>query len=146
MVKLLLDSGADSQRYDLSNLYRAVEDQRRDIISALINLDVRSQKAVLKFAVLRNDFRLVEFFIDEGLNFAEQGHVGLYVAETKGYEDIARLLRLRGATPRALSEDDKMNWDEEGRDGTYRPPYICCFASIDDEVLEDEDEDEVSED
>lgn len=147
MVKLLLDSGADPQRYDLSNLYRAVEDQRRDIISALIKLDVRSQRAVLKLAALRNDCGLVEFLIDEGLNVAEQGHVGLYVAEMKGYEDIARLLRLRGATLFALSGDDKMDWEEEDRDGTYRRRSICCFASIDDEVLEDEDEeDEVPED
>lgn len=144
MAKLLLDSGADPQRYGLSNLYRAVADGRRDIISVLVKLDVRSHKYVMKLAALRNDCSMVKFLIDEGLDVAEQGHVGLYVAEMKGYEDIARLLRLRGATLFALSEDDKMNWEKEGTDGRDRG-FIWQFVSIDDEVDEDDSEDDDSE-
>ncbi|KAJ5169214.1 uncharacterized protein N7482_004808 [Penicillium canariense] len=122
MVNKLLE-GADPQRYTPSPLYRAVKDGRRDLISALLKSDVRSQKAALKLAVLRRDYPMVEFLLSGGLNTSECGHAGLYVAEMKGYKDITTLLKLRGATIDALSEADKMNWATEDKDGTGRPKY-----------------------
>jgi hypothetical protein len=124
IVKKLLECGADPQRYTPSPLYRPVDDGRRDLISILLKRDVRSQKAALKLAVLRRDYTVVEFLLSAGLNASEHGHAGLYVAEMKGYEDIATLLMLRGVTVDALSEADKMNWAVEDKDGTDRPKYL----------------------
>jgi hypothetical protein len=138
IVNKLLECGADPQRYTPSPLYRAVADGRRDLISALIKCDVRSQKAALKFAILRRNYSMVEFLLSVGLNATEHGHAGLYVAEKKGYEDIATLLKLCGATVDALSEADKVNWAVEDKDGTDRPKYWWCSYPHGDEVDEPE--------
>ncbi|KAF3392468.1 hypothetical protein F1880_008637 [Penicillium rolfsii] len=126
IVNLLLECGADPQRYTPSPLYRAVEDGRRDLISALLKYDLRSQKAALKLAVLRMDYPMVEFLLSAGLDASERGHLGLYVAEMKGHKDIAALLKLRGATVDAVSEIDRVNWAAEDGDGTDRPKYYWC--------------------
>jgi ankyrin repeat protein len=139
IVKHLLGRGADPQRYTPSPLYRAVEDGRRDLISILLKHDMRSQKSALKLSVLRRDYSMVEFLLSAGINASEHGHAGLYTAEMKGYEDIATLLKLQGATVDALSEADKVNWEVEDKDGTDRPTYYPrCFLYVDPEIDENE--------
>jgi ankyrin repeat protein len=138
IVNKLLECGADPQRYTPSPLYRAVEDGRRDLISALLKHDVRSQKAALKLAVLRGDYSMVEFLLSAGLSASEHGHAGLYAAEMKGYEDITTLLKLHGATVDALSEADKMKWATEDKDGTDPPTYYRCFIQTSPEIDESE--------
>lgn len=140
IVNKLLESGADPQRYTPSPLYRAVEDGRRDLISALLKHDVRSQKAALKLAVLRRDYSMVEFLLSVGLNVSEHGHAGLYAAEMTGYEDMTTLLKLHGATVDGLSEVDRKEWATEDKDGTDRPTYrnYRCFIQTSEEIEEPE--------
>jgi hypothetical protein len=132
IVNKLLECGADPQRYTPSPLYRAVEDGRRDLISTLLKRDVRSQKAALKLAVLRGDYSMVEFLLSAGLSASEHGHAGLYAAEMKGNEGITTLLKLHGATVDALSEADKIKWEKDDKDETYRLRfYRSCFLVAD---------------
>lgn len=109
IVNKLLEYSVDAQRYTPSPLYRAVEDGRRGLICALLS-HTRSQKAVLKLAVLRKDYSPVNFLLSISLNPADYGHAGLYVAEMKGYTEIANPLKLRGATVDALCEADQRKW------------------------------------
>ncbi|CAI7621694.1 unnamed protein product [Penicillium manginii] len=94
MVSKLLECGADPQRYTPSPLCRAVEDDHQDIVSVLLKRDVRSQKPALKLAALRGNYSMVEFLLRNGLDASEHGNASLYVAERKGYKDMANLLKL----------------------------------------------------
>ncbi|KAJ5734800.1 hypothetical protein N7533_013203 [Penicillium manginii] len=123
MVKKLLECGADPQQYMPSPLYRAVEDNNLDIVRILLKLEMRSHKSVLKLAVLRGDYSMVEFLLCNGLNASEHGNTGLYAAEMKGYKDMASLLKLHGATIDTLSDRDRAEWESEDRDGTDRPIF-----------------------
>ncbi|CAI7625189.1 unnamed protein product [Penicillium manginii] len=127
-VKKLLERGADPQRYTPSPLYRAVEDNHLDIISVLLKLDTRSQKPALKLAVLRGNYSMVEFLLCNGLKASEHGGAALYVAEMKGYKDMASLLKHHGATIDTLSDMDRDEWEAEDRDGTDRP--IHYWSSV----------------
>ncbi|KAJ5404289.1 hypothetical protein N7509_004160 [Penicillium cosmopolitanum] len=133
LVNNLLDCGADPQRYTPSPLYRAVEDDRRDIVSILLKRDIRSQKSAIKLASLRENYAMVEFLLCNGLNAAEHGHVSLYVAEMKGYKEMADLLRRHGASFDTLSNRDREDWQKEDRDGTDRPHHFfqSCIPSED---------------
>ncbi|KAJ5734802.1 hypothetical protein N7533_013205 [Penicillium manginii] len=128
IVKKLLERGADPQRYTPSPLYRAVEDNHLDIISVLLKLDTRSQKPALKLAVLRGNYSMVEFLLCNGLKASEHGGAALYVAEMKGYKDMASLLKHHGATIDTLSDMDRDEWEAEDRDGTDRP--IHYWSSV----------------
>jgi hypothetical protein len=123
MVSKLLECGADPERYTPSPLYRAVEDDNLDIVSILLKMDKRSQKSALKLAVLRRNSSMVEFLLLGGLGASEHGNAGLYVAEMKGYKEIACLLKLHGATIDTLSDRDRKKWEAEDRDGTDRAKY-----------------------
>ncbi|CAI7625179.1 unnamed protein product [Penicillium manginii] len=122
-MKKLLKRGADPQQYMPSPLYRAVEDNNLDMVRILLKLEMRSHKSVLKLAVLRGDYSMVEFLLCNGLNASEHGNNGLYAAEMKGYKDMASLLKLHGATIDTLSDRDRAEWESEDRDGTDRPIY-----------------------
>ncbi|KAJ5742332.1 hypothetical protein N7533_011741 [Penicillium manginii] len=123
MVSKLLECGADPERYTPSPLYRAVEDDNLDIVSILLKMDKRSQKSALKLAVLRRNYSMVEFLLLGGLGASEHGNAGLYVAEMKGYKELACLLKLHGATIDTLSDRDRKKWEAEDRDGTDRARY-----------------------
>ncbi|KAJ5376478.1 hypothetical protein N7509_013364 [Penicillium cosmopolitanum] len=130
MVSKLLECGADPQRYTPSPLYRAVEDDHRDIVSVLLKRNLRSQKSALKLATLRGNYLMVEFLLCNGLNASEYGNASLHAAEMKGYKNIANLLKLHGATIDTLSDGDRENWEAEDRDGTDRPiGYGWCSGA-----------------
>lgn len=143
MVNKLLECGADPQRYTPSPLYRAVEDDHQDIVSILLNRDVRSQKSALKLATLRGNYPMVEFLLCNGLNASEHGNASLYVAEMKGYKNMANLLKLHGATLDTLSDEDRENWEAEDRDGTDRPiGYGWCSGGPEEGYPDDSSESE----
>jgi ankyrin repeat protein len=142
VVGNLLARGADPQLYTPLPLYRAVEDGRRDIISLLLKLDVRSQKAALKLAVLQEDCSMVQFLLC-GVEAPENGNAGLFVAEMKGFKDIVSLLKTHGVSIDALDECDKDDWEKEDGDGAVRFHYYMkpqqCMG---DQAGIDEDSDE----
>ncbi|KAJ5734719.1 hypothetical protein N7533_013122 [Penicillium manginii] len=144
MVSKLLECGADPQRYTPSPLCRAVEDDHQDIVSVLLKRDVRSQKPALKLAALRGNYSMVEFLLRNGLDASEHGNASLYVAERKGYKDMANLLKLHGATIDTLSDSDRENWESEDRDGTDRPnlKHGCCCVPPEEDVPDEPSEPE----
>jgi len=83
----------------------------------------------------------VRLLLDRGLNVLQYACAGLHTAEMKGAWDILSLLKSRGATLAALSDDDKEKWAEENGDGTKRAINNRIFISYD-EVLEPDDEPE----
>ncbi|KAJ5117808.1 hypothetical protein N7448_011440 [Penicillium atrosanguineum] len=142
LVKLLLDRGADAERYAPSPLYRAVEDNRHDIIPILLKSGVGPQATALKLAVLQGNESIVRLLLDGGLRVLECGHSGLYAAEMKGQHNIVNLLKSRGATIAALSDIDRTNWADKDGDGTIRPFHQRLFISYADEVEEEPDADD----
>ncbi|CAI7647896.1 unnamed protein product [Penicillium discolor] len=118
LIKLLLQRGADPELYTPSPLYRAVKDDRRDIIPILLEY--------------------VRLLLDGGLNVSQYGHAGLYTAKIKGDQDMVDLLESRGATLAALTDVEKENWAGEDGDGT-RPIFQRMFISDENEIEEEED-------
>ena len=125
IVKLLLQRGADPERYAPSPLYRAVKDNRRDIIPILLKYGVGPQATALKLAVLHRDESMVRLLLDGGLNVSQYGYTGLYTAEMKGDWDMVNLLKSRGATLATLSDIEKGLG--EGRRGRYSA-YPSAFV------------------
>lgn len=107
VVKLLLERGANSDLYVASPLYRAVEDNQRDIITLLLKYSVGPQTAALKLAVLRGDENMVRFLLDSEFRVREYGCAALYAAKMKGDRDMVGLLESRGATLGLLGEGDR---------------------------------------
>ncbi|KAJ6133675.1 hypothetical protein N7471_008890 [Penicillium samsonianum] len=142
LVKLVLQRGADPELYAPSPLYRAVKDDRRDIIPVLLEHGVGPQATALKLAVLHEDESMVRLLLDGGLNVSQYGYAGLYTAKMKGEQDMVDLLESQGATLAALTDTDKRNWAKEDGDGTRRPIFHLMFISDETEIEEDEEEDD----
>lgn len=121
LVRLLLPRGADLELYTSSPLYRAVKDDRRDIIPILLEYGVGPQETALKLAVLNEDESMMRLLLDRGFNVSRYGHTGLFTAEQKCLWDIINLLKSRGATLAALSHHDSLIWTQEDGDGTGSP-------------------------
>jgi ankyrin repeat protein len=145
LVKLLLQGDADPELYAPSPLYRAVKDDRRNIIPVLLEYGVGPQATALKLAVLHEDESMVRL-LDEGLNVSQYGYAGLYTAKIKGDQDMVDLLESQGATLAAFTDTDKRNWAKEDGDGTRRPIFHLMFISDETGIEEDEEEDEVQND
>ncbi|KOS47371.1 hypothetical protein ACN38_g1641 [Penicillium nordicum] len=140
LVKLLLRRGADPELYPPSPLYRAVKDDRRDIIPVLLEYGVGPQETALKLAVLNEDASMVKLLLDRGFNVLQYGHTGLFTAEQKGLWGIIDLLKSHGATLAALSHHDRCIWAQEDGDGTGSPYGQPTCVSWGDEVDESDDE------
>ncbi|KAJ5335394.1 hypothetical protein N7452_007797 [Penicillium brevicompactum] len=141
LVKLLLQRGADPERYHPSPLYRAVKDDKRGIIPTLLEYGVGPQATALKLAVLQKDESMVRLLLDGGFNIAQYGHSGLYTAKMQGDQEMVELLESRGATLAALTDNEKECWASEGGDSTLRSPQRL-FISWADEIEEAEDDEE----
>ncbi|KAJ5337054.1 hypothetical protein MYU51_006409 [Penicillium brevicompactum] len=140
LVKLLLQRGADPERYHPSPLYRAVKDDKRGIIPTLLEHGVGPQATALKLAVLQKDESMVRLLLDGGFNIAQYGHSGLYAAQMQGDQEMVDLLESRGATLAALTEKEKESGAREDGDGTLPIPQRL-FISYADEIEEEEDDD-----
>jgi hypothetical protein len=145
LVKLLLQRGANPERYRPSPLYRAVEDDQRDIIPILLEFGVGPQATALKLAILHKDESMVRLLLDGGFNVSQYGHTGLYAAKMKGDQDMVNLLESRGATLSALPDNEKEWWAREDGVGTPSSPQRL-FISYGDEVEEEEEEEEEEDD
>ncbi|KAJ5209999.1 hypothetical protein N7491_009810 [Penicillium cf. griseofulvum] len=146
LVKLLLQRGADPELYAPSPLYRAVEDNHRDIIPVLLEHGVVRQATALKLALLHEDESMVRLLLNGGLNVSQYGYTGLYTAKMKGDENMVDLLESQGATLAALTDVDKENWARKDGDGTRRPIFHRMFISDATEIEEEEEDDEAQDD
>ncbi|OOF99948.1 hypothetical protein ASPCADRAFT_203830 [Aspergillus carbonarius ITEM 5010] len=125
LVKLLLERGADPDRYCYSPLYQAVVSRRRDIIQMLLQHGAKVHSRSLKLAVQRADMSMVQFLLENGVHAEESGHSALLVAKRKGMEDMVELLQSKGATLDVEfgSSDDSWNDDYDEELDTYLPEW-----------------------
>ncbi|GMF68082.1 ankyrin repeat-containing domain protein [Aspergillus flavus] len=139
LVKYLLEKGADPDRYRPSPLYRAVEDGQYNIIAMLLNHGAPlSYARVLKLAVQRHDRDMLEFLFDNGVEAAVYGHQALHVAIRGHDQEMAELLRLKGANL-DRSEESHDEWDREdgdGMDGTIAYDHESSYCTIEEEASE----------
>lgn len=140
LVKLLLQRGADPELYAPSLLYRAMKDDRRDIIPVLLEHGVGPQATASKLAVLHEDESMMRLLLDGGLNVSQYGYAGFYTAKMKGDQDMVDLLESQGATLAALTDVDKENWEGEDGDGTRRPIFHRMFIPNETEIEEDDED------
>ncbi|PWY80312.1 ankyrin [Aspergillus sclerotioniger CBS 115572] len=125
LVKLLLERGADPDRYCYSPLYQAVASSRRDIIQMLLQHGAKFHSRSLKLAVQRADMSMVQFLLENGVRADESGHSALLVAKRKSMEDMVEFLQSKGATLDVEfgPSDDSENDDYDERLDTYLPDW-----------------------
>ncbi|PWY64552.1 ankyrin repeat-containing protein [Aspergillus eucalypticola CBS 122712] len=97
LVEILLDRGAEPDRYHPSPLYRAVADGRQDIVLMLMQGGATDCDSSMKLAAQRGDRSMMEFLLRHGARADLCGAAAYQVALSKGHRYIASLLNSRGA-------------------------------------------------
>ncbi|KAL3262189.1 hypothetical protein ABHI18_003012 [Aspergillus niger] len=117
LVERLLSRGAEPDRYHASPLYRAVADGRKDIVLMLMQGGATNVESSLKLEAQRGDQSMMESMLEHGARADLCGAAAHHVALRKGDDDMACLLKSKGAPAYYLCEP-KDDWDKEEGDGT----------------------------